>query len=147
MLLGVAIALPVSADAPIDQYEGFVSGNTTITDHYTRLVWERPGTYPAAMKFTDAKAHCSALGAFRLPSMKELLTIVDETPHDEYEVDHAVPHFIDQSAFRSTPAEAFWTSSMKDSNNAWTVDFGTGGTGDAQISGDQRRVRCVQYKP
>ncbi len=144
-LLGVLFTLPVSADAPVDQYANFDSYSRFITDKHTKLVWERPAApYPDAMKFLDAQAHCTALGAgYRLPTLKELLTIVDEEPHDEYENTANVARYIDRSAFPKTPAEQFWSSSMKDATKAWTVDFGSGDTVPAGTSSAVARVRCV----
>jgi hypothetical protein len=150
VFVGFAFALPVSADAPIGQYENFDSYNRYITDHYTKLVWERPVLpYPAAVKLSEAQAHCAQLGAYRLPSLKELLTLVDEEPHPEYEESEGrnVPRYIDRSAFPKTPAEPFWTSSMKDASYAWTVNFETGETDPVFVANTTARVRCVAYRP
>lgn len=150
-LVAVAVALPVSADAPIggsdQQYENFDWRNKVITDRFTKLAWDRPSDpYPAVMNFVDAKAYCQARGGMRLPSLKELLTLVDEEPHDQYDEakKQNVARYIDRAAFPKTPAEEFWTSSMKDSGRMWTVDFGTGKTENAPI-GQELRVRCVDF--
>lgn len=147
-LFGVLFALPVSADAPIDQYANFDSYTRFIKDNYTKLTWERPvAPYPDAMTFTKAQDHCTALGTgYRLPTLKELLTIVDEDPHYEYEGTQNVLHYIDQSAFPKTPAKAFWTSSMRDASHAWTVDFGSGQTDPADTGATVAYVRCVAAK-
>ena len=89
-LVAVAVALPVSADAPIggsdQQYENFDSGNKVIIDRFTKLAWDRPSDpYPAPTSFDAAKAYCETQRSMRLPSLKELLTLVDEEPHDEYD--------------------------------------------------------------
>jgi hypothetical protein len=149
-VLGLAVSLPVSADAPISgpdqQYENFDSGNKLITDRFTHLVWDRPSApYPDKMNFAEANAYCQSLGTMRLPSLKELLTLVDEEPHYEYDGTRNVERYIDQRAFPKTPAEPFWTSSMKNVDlDVWTVDFRTGQTAGAQLD-DSRRVRCVRY--
>ena len=148
MLAALALALPVSADAPIggadQQYENFDSGNRIIVDRFTHLAWDRPAPpYPAKMSFTAARDSCPS--GMRLPSLKELLTLIDEEPHEEYDGTKNVPRYIDARAFSGTPAEAFWSSSMKDAATVWTVDFGTGETKTADV-GDQRRVRCVQFR-
>jgi hypothetical protein len=147
-LLGVVVALPVSADAPTggadQQYENFDSGNKVIEDRFTRLVWDRPSEpYPAVMNFAAASTYCK--GAKRLPSLKELLTIVDEEPRLDYDIERQrnVLRYIDEAAFPKTPAEGFWSSSLKNASEAWTVDFGTGETKTANM-GDARRVRCVE---
>lgn len=152
-LVAVAVALPVSADAPIggpeQQYDNFDWRNKVITDRFTRLVWDRPSDpYPAAMSFAAADAYCRQ-ASMRLPSLKELLTLVDEEPHTRYDEEKKrnVAHCIDRNAFPKTPAEEFWTSSMQSPTRAWTVDFGSGATGTANLgdSGDKRRVRCVDF--
>lgn len=149
-LFGVAVALPVLADAPISgndrQYAEFAAGDKVIRDRFTKLVWERPSRpYPPPMTFVEAQTYCKP--PMRLPSLKELLTIVDEEPHEDYEVDKAVLRYIDEPAFGGTPvAVGFWTSSMKSATEAWTVDFGSGDTKPAAL-GDNRYVRCVDYVP
>ncbi len=151
-LVAFAVALPVSADAPISgpdrQYENFDGQNKVISDRFTKLAWDRPSDpYPATMSFGDANAYCRAQGSMRLPSLKELLTLIDEEPHKEYDtVKKAnVPRYIDRAAFPKTPAEEFWTSSMQSPTKAWTVDFGSGTTAGANIDDDKRRVRCVEF--
>jgi hypothetical protein len=144
VMLGIAVAMPVSADAPNSgpdrQYEDFTASERTITDRFTGLVWERSVSSPRT--FADAKAYC-ANASRRLPSMKELLTLVDEEPHDEYEVSQNVPRLIDRSAFPKTPAEDFWTSSLKSNGKIGTVNFRDGTTGEASET-FPLRVRCVE---
>jgi hypothetical protein len=48
----------------------------TVTDNWTGLTWQRGSGYEPAK--LDAQTYCSALGAgFRLPTLKELLTLVN----------------------------------------------------------------------
>jgi hypothetical protein len=152
LVVGLAIAMPVSADAPISgpdqQYEVFDANDRVIRDLFTDLVWERPSApYPSKKTFAEASTYC-ATASMRLPSLKELLTLVDEDPHDEYDLEKKqnVSRYIDQRAFGKTPAEEFWTSSLQDDDKAWTVHFGKGTTESANLT-DQRRVRCVDYAP
>lgn len=151
-LFGIAFALPVSADAPISgpdrQYDDFDADDKLIIDRFTNLVWQRPSSpYPPAVSFAQAQTRCADLGdGFRLPTLKELLTLVDEQPHDEYDGTQPVPRAIDRNAFAGTPAEPFWTSSAKSGTEVWTVDFGSGETKYA-LAGDPRRVRCVAFAP
>ncbi len=148
LLLGVALAPAVSADAPVggpdQQYANFVRTDSIITDRWTKLQWERP--VPARKTFDEAKAYCKA--PMRLPSLKELLTLVDEEGHEFYDEDKLAVgrRYIDRLAFPNTPAEPFWTSSRKGSGDYWTVDFATGETGFS-ASTTPRRVRCVHYVP
>lgn len=143
--LVLALALPASAYAPSDQYDGFVGEDEEITDNYTKLVWDRnQGEYPATLTFEAARSACAAEDK-RLPSLKELLTIVDEAPWFKYTNLRNEPRFIDKNAFESTPKDPFWTSSEVQgaTDDVYTVDFSTGFVKDAS-KGDERRVRCVR---
>jgi hypothetical protein len=144
VVLALALASPVLADAPRDQYEFFSAETPKIKDRKTKLEWDRFVSGPVSF----AAASCGP--GTRLPTLKELLTLVDEEPH--YEYDEAklrnVPKMIDQAAFGAqTPTDyPYWTSSFKSQEEVWTVDFGTGMTTAARV-GDARYVRCVAFKP
>jgi hypothetical protein len=77
--------------------------------------------------------------------MKDLLTLVDEEPHAEYEDGGIVLKAIDGKAFPATPAAPFWTSSVyaPDPTRAWVVDFATG-IASPQPRGARHYVRCVR---
>jgi hypothetical protein len=152
----VLFALPVLADhapghpppepgAPDDQYDPFTYQSRRIKDRKTKLQWERGVSAP--MSFADATAYCTT--PTRLPTLKELLTLVDEVPHLDYEPDEGrnVQKMIDPSAFSDeTPVDrAYWTST-RSGTNAFTVDFGDGTTSAASVA-DLRRARCVQFIP
>ncbi len=146
-LLIFAVAAPVSALAPTDQYEKYVFETETIVDLHTKLEWDRyrDGVpYPAEANWSKAKADCEAVGK-RLPTLKELLTIVDESPYNTYVVDHNEPRYIDSSAFPKSPDQPFWTSSIVTDNTTkvYVVDFRLGVVDDA-FKSDTRRVRCVK---
>ena len=149
-LLGAAAILLTStfvrADAPADQYAPFDSSDTTIVDNYTKLTWNRavggPGT------FFSAQAMCG--GGTRLPTVKELLTLVDESPHDYELVDGSNPNrYIDGSAFRQTPVdEPFWTETIIAKSGGVTssvlaVSFGNGGAVPLNVSANAY-FRCVK---
>lgn len=147
VLVTLALAAPVFADAPIggpdQQYDNFILSDRVITDRHTHLRWDRPlDPYPAAMIYSEAKKACT--GSKRLPSLKELLTIVDETPHEEYDDGVLVARSIDRSAFGDTPPEDFWTSSTS-GTNVWVVAFSDGSTSAVSTIGKYARVRCVEY--
>ena len=153
-LAGVALASLARADAPGDQYDYFSSADQTIRDLHTNLLWER---YPAAVPLDYASAldHCARLsiggigGTWRVPSYKELLTIVDEAPHTEYENGTLVSKAIDANAFPQTPVTAYdwWTSSPTlQANAAYAIDFSTGQAYALSTTpGKGNYVRCVQY--
>ena len=138
------VALPVLADAPPDQYRPFVRTDAEIRDAQTGMIWLRAPTTPVA--FAGALGACpSGVVTYRVPTMKELLTLVDEQPHDEYENGTLVPKAIDGNAFPSTPAVPFWTGSLDaaDPSSAWTVDFGTG-VAAPRPKTETHPVRCVR---
>jgi len=113
----------------------------TVRDLGTGLTWQRavpPDTYV----FAAAGAYCTALTlagktGWRVPSLVELLTLIDE---------HArLGPLIDRTAFPDTPSEAFWTSSTfgSDPGMAWQVYF-SHGNGLYGLPSATFRVRCVQ---
>jgi hypothetical protein len=137
-------ALPVMADAPPDQYRPFVRTDPEVRDAQTGLIWLRAPTQPVT--FGGALAACpTGIVTYRLPTMKELLTIVDEEPHDEYENGALVPKAIDGNAFPSTPAVLFWSGSSNavDPTTAWAVDFMTG-VATLHPKTETHPVRCVR---
>lgn len=112
--------------------------DTTVTDTKTRLIWDRNGT-KIETSLINANNYCTMLTlnglVWRLPSMKELQTIVDRT---------GVSPTIDPEAFPGTPGEAFWTSSeVPASAFVWTVNFLTGYSDMSATMSTNFRVRCV----
>jgi hypothetical protein len=156
-LAGVAaIAATARADAPSDQYGLFNMTVETIQDLRTSLVWQRlRNTVPPLSTFAGAAAYCKALAlpssatGWRVPSYKELLTIVDESPHLEYENGNLVSKAIDRSAFLGTLTDfPYWTSSLyaKDRTYAYVVNFRDGRPA-SQTLAQTAYVRCVYDVP
>jgi hypothetical protein len=147
-LVAVLLTTSAKAGAPSGRY---LIGDGTVLDTKTKLTWERtPGTNPcppasAGMKasWADAKVYCQNLGSslggtgWRLPTMKELQTIVD------YKRSLAV--LIDPEAFPATPRTWFWSSSPVSGTppRAWYVNFLDGGTNITGTTGILN-VRCVR---
>jgi hypothetical protein len=109
-----------------------------VHDLVTGLIWQRKAS-PKQL-WSDAMITCTTRGpGWRLPSLTELQTIVDETQHDPP---------IDRVAFADEPAGLFWTSSPQAGhpNFAWYVAFlhGHADTDDASPTGNTFFVRCVQ---
>ena len=75
IVLALAVT-PVMADAPPDQYSPFVRTDNIIQDRFTGLTWQRAISGPSP----HAAATCPI--GYHLPTVKELLTLVDEEPHD-----------------------------------------------------------------
>ncbi|HMY20129.1 MAG TPA: DUF1566 domain-containing protein [Polyangium sp.] len=123
LIIGVVITVMgvarVAADAPDGQYE--IAGGT-VYDTKSKLTWEQsPST--STRTWDSAKMYCQnlALGGsgWRLPSAKELMSIVDETRDGPA---------IDSTAFPGTMPTWYWTSSPNKSKtpDIWNVDFSTG---------------------
>jgi Protein of unknown function (DUF1566) len=153
-LLALASLARADTDAPPDQYNLFNLNSEVIQDEWTLLVWQRlaPST-PTTLY--DAEVYCSTLmlptgtGAstgWRVPSYKELMTIVDETPHVEYEGGQLITKWIDGDAFpQATVTPGYWTSSMfpGEPGYAYTVDFHSGIPLQQDATSPSGLVRCV----
>lgn len=118
----------------------------TVLDSKTQLTWERyvPMLQPLPMVSYDfAQDYCANLDFdgstdWRLPSMKELQTIVDRGgPFPT----------IDAEVFPSTPGDYFWTSSTRVDAmmmmNVWVVDF-AGGSTAIRAPSTPTYARCVR---
>lgn len=127
------VRAPASTCVP-RRYEPIAGG--LVVDHATGLTWQRtldPGEY----SWDDAIAYCKSLGAgWRVPSMKETQTIVDD--HQEFPA-------VDPTAFPDTPSVDFWTGTAKAGGGgaAWYVDFFYGAS-DGDVDTRLFRVRCVR---
>jgi hypothetical protein len=143
VLVCVFAAAAASADAPPDQYDPFNPQKQDIEDHYARLDWQRIIASQTADHGSAIQA-CNSVGQ-RLPTYRELLTLVDENPHDEWDPEAGAtsPRYIDPNAFPATPAGPFWSMSPGvQKNMVKVVDFETGESADFDINGSAW-VRCV----
>lgn len=128
----LTLAMPAMAFAPGGQYETFNKNDATITDRQTRLQWQRHSYL--ATSWDDANAHCSTLalgglgpGQWRLPSVKELMTLVDEAVEIEYVTGLGLQYYaFDRRAFSDLPGGSFYAWPKRADGNAWHVDFRTG---------------------
>jgi hypothetical protein len=108
-------------------------------DDYTGLTWQR-SVDPKTYTWQDANRHCAELdpsgAGWRLPSLGELLTLVDFTRTEPA---------IDPSAFPDTPSEFFWSSSpsLAPPGTAWGVNF-TRGSAGASLVASTAWARCVR---
>jgi hypothetical protein len=112
----------------------------TVLDRGTGLTWQRAAP-DQTFTFTQARQYCATLrvgqqGEWRVPSLGELLTLVDE---------RATNPTIDANAFPRTPSESFWTSSpfVHTPGTAWYVYFGYGNALYGVVKGPYH-VRCVR---
>jgi hypothetical protein len=144
-LVAVGLASHARADAPPGQYDLFDQTDVEILDLHTGLTWQRiPGPQ---MNSASAAAYCQSLAlpsstSWRLPSYKELLTLVDESPHPSF-VGDGQPVAIDNHAFPGyfAPSGKYWSSSQV-SSGVYDVDF-MDGTVRIEDSSLSFYVRCV----
>ena len=135
---GLVIVIAGRASAPAGRY---TTDADTVYDTKTKLTWQQA---LSSSSYTQAGAasYCSSLGlngaTWRLPTVKELVTIVD--------VSVASPGpTIDSTAFPGTPASYFWSSTpyAGASGDAWYVSFYGGDANDDGVS-KTSYVRCVR---
>jgi hypothetical protein len=151
----VALASLARADAPLDQYAVFGGSDPYIQDNYTGLIWQRAASR-SQMVWLDMfgpSGPCTTLSfppsyptGWRVPSYKELMTLVDEVPHTEYEGVGLVEKAIDIKAFFGTDVGAsYWTSSIPASqpSKAYVIDFRTGEPALQDAAQACCYVRCV----
>jgi len=96
----------------------------TVTDARTGLRWQRAPPATLYPKAEGAVAYCQALQlggttGFRLPTVKELNTLIDET---------SVGPAIDKANFPDTQSEWYWTATayVGLTGYSWAVNFGDG---------------------
>jgi hypothetical protein len=125
---------------------GYSTANGTVLDTATGLTWESgfggPDTWDDAVTYCSCNTPALPCGGWRLPSIKELATLVD--------FDQISPA-IDPAAFPGTPVDFFWSSSRfapAGGTSAWYLDFTGGNVAYGMASGvgtgDAYRVRCVR---
>ncbi len=112
---GVAPFATTPEGAPAGRYTVSGGGPTaTVYDTQTKLTWQQTptsdaGTFPK-MTQAAAESYCASVvlgaGAGRLPTVNELLTLVD------YSAPHGGVAVIDATAFPGTPAGFFYTSTL-----------------------------------
>ena len=124
----------------------FTASGETVVDNATHLTWQRGVATSAGddgagrWTWAHAKSTCAGLGGgYRLPTVKELLTIVDFT-RSSPAIDTS------STAFPGTPSEAFWTATplaASPPTSAWFIDFADGYAGNTEMT-QPSRVRCVR---
>ncbi len=125
------------------------NGNGTVTDNKTKLIWMRcslgqtwdgatcsgdASTYIWQQALTAAESHgFGGSGAWRLPNIKELVSIVEISCYDPA---------INQTIFPLTPSGKFWAASPDTRNGAyaWYVGFNYG----HDYSGDKNDSRYIR---
>lgn len=122
----------VRADVPAGQYAKVADG---VRDTKTGLVWET-SLWPDTVPYDEASKHCASLGGgFRVPTVKELLTLVDDTPQ-----------LLDAALFPGSQVKPYWSSTpVNDGQHRWVVDWGEFGRPKTYWSDyEPQYVRCVR---
>jgi hypothetical protein len=143
--VAATLTASVRASSPAGRYE---IGDETVSDTKTHLTWQRASAGP--YDWMTAKTVCPGLTtgpgepAWRLPTIKELQTLVDDSLGNTYTNDTT----IDLTAFPATPREFFWSSTpavaSPDQGDVWAVHFGGGQANRVFSMADQHYVRCVR---
>ena len=135
-LLGVNI--PAAAASPSGRYVTTTGGPVvTVYDTMTKLTWQQ--SFYSVANQAAGKTYCAGIPTdqqmtWRLPTTKELLTLVDFSS--------ATAPMIDTSAFPQTPAFPFVTLTVEGgAAPSHGVNFGTGTIGNANSG--TLYVRCV----
>jgi hypothetical protein len=118
-----------------------IAGCQIVRDDVTELYWQ-PEAPSLTYTWQQAKDYCSSLklagiSGWRLPSLVELFSLIDDTTSGVN---------IDSAAFPAAQGGGgFWSSSVYAGtpNYAWGVSFSGGFTGKV-IMTDSIRVRCVR---
>jgi hypothetical protein len=155
------VQTPVDPDVPAQASSTVSADGVVVVDPAAGLVWQRvllPNPCPAdedggvgGCTWRDAQSYCASLnttpagglegiaGGWRLPSLQELLSIVN------YGV--GVP-MLDTALFPNTPIASFWVSTPDSLNgaDAWTISFANG-LNTVQATATSNYVRCVSAVP
>lgn len=133
-MLGAALA--TWAGAPQGRYA--ISADTVL-DTKTMLTWQR--NVPATIyTLANAATYCQNLNlsgtGWRLPTVKELMSLVDARAHTPS---------IDTAAFPNTPLNYFWSSTIdaQNTSKSWVVYF-DGGYSNRPFTPNNGQVRCVR---
>lgn len=136
----MAIGFHARADAPPGRFAA--PGDGTVHDAATGLVWQQEFS-PTARTQPMAVSYCLSLttagGGWRLPTVLELSSIVDETRSDPQ---------IDLVPFPDTPSEPFWSATPQygSPTNGWLIGFNDTMLNNivAVVNTSTGRARCVR---
>lgn len=125
-----------SATAPTGRY---TTSTGTVYDTKTGLTWQQPIS-TQLVNNANAPTYCASLGSgWRVPTLKELVTIVD------YTVAPPGP-MVDNTAFPQTPTDQEYLSMTAfATSGSWVIDFGSATICDnCGSNGNSFYVRCVR---
>lgn len=132
------VSSPAVTPLPDPHYVQVATGE--VQDVETKLVWAQ-ASHATAVSQADASSYCANLGlnghTWRLPSINELSTLVDDNPNIA-----KVSPAIDACVFADTPANQYYMSSSSLSGKSpWAINYEDGFTDPSQTTG---YVRCVR---
>ncbi len=134
-------AAPVPLTVKAARYT--VNGDNTISDNVTGLMWQQEDNN-SERNWKMARAYCenlvvspSTYSDWRLPDIKELYSIVDQSQYDPA---------IDSTVFPNTKSLPYWsyTTFSTISNRSWFVKFKTGEAVGIGKQTGKAYVRCVR---
>lgn len=136
----------ISASSPSYTMYNPVVGSSVTLDDRTGLMWESTGSCNGAIQtWANALTCCegstfSGLSDWRLPNVRELLSIVDYGA--------STAPYINKTAFPYAISDYYWTSTtyVQSTTRAWYVYFLTGQL-NYNLKTGSRLVRCVRGGP
>jgi hypothetical protein len=132
--LAATCAMTARADAPAGRYT--VAGGI-VTDTKTKLLWQQTPATPG--KRAAAIAYCAGLGpGWRIPTMKELITLVDDS-RTRPALD---PVFVSQPTDSCMTSSAVGRLAALDPTTYWLVTFRDGSS--TYGGADAGSLRCVK---
>lgn len=113
----------------------------TVTDNNTGLTWQQAAA-AQTYNWSNAASYCANIApgnAWRLPSVKEFMTLVDFSQASQGPM-------IDGTAFPNTDPDCFWSSSasVESPGHAWFLCFDGGFASDSYAVSKSLHVRCVR---
>lgn len=146
VVAGAALLLPAIglADAPTGQYKPYLSTDPFVQDAATSLQWERDSSPTKAPLGASA---CSGRNPrlnvnFRLPTLRELATLLDNQPRKTLYNGSSSDLHIDQNAFPRSNPDVYWTLTQAPNGEMFVIDFATGEIRTLPRNGTAF-VRCV----
>jgi hypothetical protein len=120
----------------------YENGDGTVTDNMTGLMWLKDALCSPGGTWTDALIFCnnladgqceltdgSSAGDWRLPSLKELESLIDYEYHNRCLPDTAgTSQWTEGNPFSRVSSSYYWTSTTTSdiTAHAWVVHFGVG---------------------